>query len=291
MKTSIQRRLFLVANNLFLLLLLITMIYPMLYVVFASFSDSYELMRHQGLLLWPMKANVQAYLKVLQNKDIFTGYLNTIFIVGVGTGINMIMSILAAFFFSHKGMMLKKPLMLMVIFTMYFGGGMIPNYLLIKGLGLIDSLWSLLLPGAVGTYNMIILKRGFEALPASLEESAMLDGASYITVMLRIAVPLSLSTIAVIILYYAVGHWNSWFNASIYLKTRAKFPLQLILREILISNDTSSMDTAVSYEEKAVVSETIKYAIIVVSTVPILCIYPFLQKYFIQGVMTGAVKE
>ena len=181
--------------------------------------------------------------------------------------------------------------MILIIITMYFNGGLIPNYLNIKQLGLYDSLFSLILPGAISTFNLIIMRTAFFAVPDSLEESARLDGANHFVILFRIILPLTMPTVAVLILYYAVGHWNSWFNAMIYLKTRDKFPLQLILREILIQNDTTAM-TAGSGDtgDKLAIAETIRYATIVVATVPILCVYPFLQKYFVKGVMVGAVK-
>ena len=182
----------------------------------------------------------------------------------------------------------------MIVFTMYFSGGLIPTYLNIRDLGMLDSLWSLIIPGAISTYNMIVLRTGFASVPESLEESAKIDGASNIRILWQIIIPLSKASLAVICLYYAVGHWNSWFNAMIYLNRRELFPLQLILREILINNDTSSMVNDVTVQggagEASFVSETVKYAVIIVSTVPILCLYPFIQKYFTKGVMVGAVK-
>ena len=177
------------------------------------------------------------------------------------------------------------------MFTMYFSGGLIPTYLWIKKLGLIDNLLVLIIPGAITTTNMIILRTAFYNVPESLEESARIDGAGHFTLLTKIIVPLIMPTLAVIALYYSVGHWNSWFNASIYIKKKTLYPLQLVLREILISNDTSAMMDDVALSEQAYISETIKYAVIVVSTVPILCLYPFLQRYFVQGIMVGAVKE
>lgn len=290
LKESFGRKVFLWTNNAILLLLAICTLYPLLYVLFASMSDSYEFMRHTGILLKPLKMNFNAYTMVFKNDQILTGYMNTLIIVLGGTAINMALTILGAYFFSRERVALKKPLFLIVLFTMYFSGGMIPSYFVVKDLGLLDSLWALMLPGAISTYNMIILRSGFNSVPRSLEESAMLDGAGHIRIMLNIVLPLSMNVIAVIILYYAVAHWNAWFQASIYLKSRARFPLQLVLREILIDNDTSSMENGVGVGDKESIGETIKYAVIVISTVPILCIYPFLQKYFVQGVMTGAVK-
>ena len=177
-----------------------------------------------------------------------------------------------------------------IIFTMYFSGGLIPSYLNVKSLGLDNTLWALILPNAMSAYNMIIMRTSFASIPDSLEESAKLDGANHFIIMCRIVIPLSGSIIAVIILYYAVTHWNSWFNAMIYLRDRTKYPLQLVLREILIQNDAGNMLDDFKALEQGSVAETIKYATIVVGTLPIMAVYPFLQKYFVKGVMIGAVK-
>lgn len=188
--------------------------------------------------------------------------------------------------------MLNTPITVFIVITMYFSGGLVPGYLNIKSLGLIDSLWSLILPGAISTYNMIIMKTAFASVPDSLVESAQLDGAKHITILTQILVPLSVPTIAVLILYYGVGHWNAWFAASIYLQTNSKFPLQLVMRNILNSANVNvnEMMGDVGIEDQARYVELIKYALIVVSTVPILILYPFLQLYFVKGVMIGAIK-
>ena len=171
---------------------------------------------------------------------------------------------------------------------MFFSGGMIPFYFAVKNLGLDGSLWALIFPSAINTFNLIIMRVSFASIPDSLEESARMDGAGHLTMLFRIVLPVSKATLAVICLYYAVSHWNAWFHAMLFLNDREKYPLQLILREILIQNDTSSMVTESA--EQGYIGETIKYAVIVIATVPILCIYPFLQKYFAKGVMIGAVK-
>ena len=177
----------------------------------------------------------------------------------------------------------------MIIFTMYFSGGLIPSYLNVKDLGLMNSLWALILPGAISTTNLIIMKSAFQSIPDSLIESARLDGASYFQILVKVMTPLSKATIAVMVLYYGVGHWNSWFNASIYLREGDKFPLQLVVRNIL-NISTNAMSFGVGMDEMAQVAELIKYALIVVTVAPILAIYPFLQKYFVKGVMVGAIK-
>jgi putative aldouronate transport system permease protein len=229
---------------------------------------------------------------VFRNPMIVGGYINTIIIVVAGVTINITFTAIAAYFVSRKNVMWSKAMMIMIIITMYFNGGLIPNYFNIKDLGLYDSLWSLMLPGAISTFNLIIMRTAFLGVPDSLEESARLDGANHFVILFRIILPLTMPTVAVLVLYYAVGHWNAWFNAMIYLKSRSKFPLQLILREILIQNDTTSMTAGIAGDsgDKLSIAETIKYASIIVATVPILCVYPFLQKYFVKGVMVGAVK-
>ena len=290
-KRSIGERVFEILNNLFMVLIIVVMIYPLLNVIFSSFSNYYELMRFKGILLWPIGFNVESYKEVFKNPLLLSGFKNTFFVVGVGTSLNMFLTILGAYALSKSDLMFRKPVMLFIIFTMYFSGGMIPLYLVVKNLGLIDSLFAVILPNAITTYNMILLRNGFMNVPKSLEESAKIDGANEFTILFRIVVPLSMSTIAVIILYYAVAHWNSWFNASIYLRSQEKYPLQLILRMILMDGDTSSMTSNANAADRLAISETLKYTVITVTTVPILCVYPFLQRYFVTGVMTGSVKE
>ncbi len=290
-KETLGRKIFIVINGILLFFLTAVTLYPLLYVVFASFSNANALMAHDGALLYPLKPTIAAYKATFRNSSILTGYRNTAFVVISGTTLNIVMTTAAAYFFSRKNVMHQKLLLRIVMFTMYFSGGLIPTYLWIKKLGLIDNLLVLIIPGAITTTNMIILRTAFYNVPESLEESARIDGAGHFTLLTKIIVPLIMPTLAGIALYYSVGHWNSWFNASIYIKKKTLYPLQLVLREILISNDTSAMMDDVALSEQAYISETIKYAVIVVSTVPILCLYPFLQRYFVQGIMVGAVKE
>ncbi|MCC8102337.1 MAG: carbohydrate ABC transporter permease [Clostridiales bacterium] len=214
--------------------------------------------------------------------------MNMLFYVIGGTTVNILFTCMAAYVLSRKQFMLRRILTMLFIFTMYFSGGLIPNYLLIKDLGLINSRLALILPGMVSTFNLMILLTGFEEIPQSLEESARIDGAGDWTILFRIVIPLAKPTIMVILLYYAVGHWNAWFNAMIYLRDSDKMPLQIFLRDILTRSQLGAMTGQTDIED---VGQTIKYATIVVSTVPILCIYPFIQKHFVKGVMIGAVKE
>lgn len=264
-------------------------LYPMLHVIFASVSDPMQLMRHSGVLLHPLGFSAEGYKVVFQNPNIPASYLNTILYVTVGVSINIILTTMGAYALSRKGYMFKRSITFLIIFTMYFSGGMIPNFLLVKQLGLYNSIWALVLPGAISVWNMIVMKTSFQAIPLSLEESARIDGANDFVILWKIFLPVSKATIAVMLLFYAVGHWNSWFNAMIYLRDRSKYPLQLIMREILISN--SSSGNVIEDADTLFLQEVIKYATIVISTVPILCIYPFVQKYFMTGVMMGSLKE
>lgn len=288
MKKRKKGLLFDLLNGAVLTLVALVTLYPFLYVVFASFSDPLELMSNSGLLFAPMGFSLDAYVRVFENPSIYSGYANTIFYVVVGTLVNIITTCMAAYVLSRKQFMLRRFLTVMFIFTMYFNGGLIPSYLLIKDLDLINSRLALILPGAVNTFNLMIMITGFEGVPESLEESARMDGAGDWTILFRIIMPLAKPTIMVMVLYYAVGHWNSWFNAMIYLRDADKMPLQIFLRDILTRSQLGAMSGQVDVED---VGLTIKYATIIVSTVPILCIYPFIQKHFVKGVMIGAVKE
>ncbi len=277
-------------NYVFMILLMLVCLYPFMYVIFASLSDSNMLMAHEGLLWWPIKANLNSYRTVLKNPMIFSGYKNTLFVLVAGVSLSMVLTILAAYVLSRKEFAIRKFATMYVMITMFFSGGLVPLYLTVMQIGLENSLLALVIPGAISVYNMIILRTGFLALPESLIESAKLDGASHTRILCSIVIPLSLPTIAVIVLYYAVTQWNSWFFAMIFLRDRAKFPLQLILREILPQNDTDSMLLDLTKTDALSASETVQYAIIIVATLPILVVYPFIQKYFVKGVMIGAVK-
>ncbi len=290
LKRSNGEKVFSVFNTVLLLFISFITLYPLLYVVFASVSDPLRLVQSRGILWHPLGFTSTAYRMVLQNRAIGTGYLNTLFIVVVGTTLNVAITAIAAYVLSRENYFWKRLFNLFVVVTMLFSGGLIPFYITIQRLGLMDTRWALILPTLLSTYNLMIMRTSFAGIPASLEESAKLDGASDITVLFRIILPLSKAVIAVMILFYGVSHWNSWFNAAIFLRDRDKYPLQLILREILISNDTSAMGNDLGAADQEMISENIKYATIVVSTLPVMCIYPFVQKYFVTGVMVGSVK-
>ncbi|MCK9478697.1 MAG: carbohydrate ABC transporter permease [Firmicutes bacterium] len=277
-------------NKAFLTALLFVIAYPLYYILMVSFSEPMRHMAHQGILWNPLGFTFDSYKTVLQNSMIGIGYRNTIVIVIVGVALNLTLTSFGAYFLSRPRAVFQKQVMWIIVFTMFFSGGLIPFYLLVRELGLYDTLWSLILPNAIGTFNLIIMRTAFMCIPYSLEESAKMDGAGHFTILWRIVMPLSLPTVAVIILYYGVHHWNAWFNAIIFIKNRNLYPLQLVLREILIVNDTASMTSGGNAADTQMVSETIKYSTMVIATFPILCLYPFLQKYFVKGIMIGAVK-
>ncbi|MGG1518593.1 carbohydrate ABC transporter permease [Paenibacillus oryzisoli] len=290
MKTSLSDRTFTVIIHVLLLMLVVVTLYPLLYVTFASFSDGLQLVTHKGFLYRPLGFSLDAYKSVFHNPAILTGYRNTLFILVFGVVTNLVVTSLGAYVLSRKNVMWNNVFMFIVILTMFFSGGLIPLYLVVKGVGLIDSLWATILPFTVNTFNLIIMRTAFMSVPESLEESAKMDGANHFTILFRIIVPLSMPVIAVMILYYAVEKWNGWFYASIFIKDRDLYPLQLTLREILIANNTDSMSSGASAADQFQIGETIKYATIMVASVPILILYPFVQKYFVKGVMIGAVK-
>lgn len=271
-------------------LLVIVTLYPLLYVLFASISDANELISYRGLLWKPLGFSLDAYRSVMDNPGIVTGYKNTLFILVFGVLLNLVMTALGAYVLSRKNVMWNNVFMFFIVFTMFFNGGLIPLYLMVKNVGLLDSLWSTIIPFSISTFNLIIMRTAFMGIPDGLEESAKIDGANHFTILFRIIIPLSMPVIAVMILYYAVDKWNGWFYASVFIKTRDLFPLQLILREILISNSTDSMAASASAGDRFQIGETIKYATIVVATVPVLCLYPFVQRFFVKGVMVGSLK-
>ena len=289
-KKTKSRRVFEILNAVFMVFLMVVTIYPVLYIIAASFSDPSRFLVHSGLLWKPLGFTLVAYEKALAHPQIMHSYLNTIIIVVGGVFVSVILTAIGAYFLTRKNVMLQKPLAFLIIFTMFFSGGLIPFYFTVKDVGLLDNLLALILPTAINTFNLIIMRTGFAAIPDSLEESARIDGAGHITILFRIVLPLAMPTIAVMILYYGVFQWNSWFNAMIFIDSADKWPLQLVLRQILVMSDTQSMMTGMDVGSQMAVSETIKYAVIVISTLPILLVYPFLQKYFVKGIMIGAVK-
>ncbi|MEX3615184.1 carbohydrate ABC transporter permease [Paenibacillus glucanolyticus] len=285
-------RIFNIINYTVLILVTIIVMYPLVFVLSASFSDPQTVLRGE-MLLWPKGVNLNSYVKIFQNKDIISGFTNTLVYTSLGTFINLAMTILAAYPLSRKDFVGRNAIMALLVFTMFFSGGLIPTYLLIKNLGMLNTLWVMIIPNAVSIWNIIIMRTFFQqSIPGELQEAATIDGCSNIKILTRIILPLSMPIIAVTILFYAVGHWNAFFNALLYLSDKDKFPLQLILREILIqgqTNDMVKMSTESAIKQQREV-EGIKYAVLVVANIPVLALYPFLQRYFVKGVMIGAIK-
>lgn len=288
-KKKLSEKIFDYFNAIIMMILCITFVYPLLYIIFASFSDPARLSLHRGLLTAPLGFTTQCYTTIVKHPLLLRAYANTLFYVTVGTALNMLFTTLAAYVLSIRGFLYSKFIMKMVVLTMFLSGGLIPFWILLRDLGFYNTIWAMLIPGLINPWNMIIMRNAFMQVPASLEESARIDGASHLRVLWDVIVPLTTPTIAVMILFFGVGRWNSWFDGAMFLKNRNLFPLQLIMREILIQNQISDV-VNVNDVETSQISTTIKYAAITVSTIPILCIYPFLQKYFVTGLMLGAVK-
>ena len=279
-------------NYILMSILIIIMIYPFYYVLVCSISDSNYLIGQKGLMLKPLGLTFNAYKAVMRNPNILSGYKITLIVVVVGTAINILMTSMGAYILSRKQFGLKKAMMIMILITMYFSGGLIPSYLLIfKYLNLGNNLLALILPGAISAWNLIIMRTNFQNIPESLEESAKIDGANDFVVLFRIIIPVAMPIIAVMILFYGVAHWNSWFGAMIYIRDKNLYPLQLILREILLLNSMTDMAAGnTTNVDDYKIGESIKYATIVVSILPVICIYPLIQRYFVKGIMVGAIK-
>lgn len=288
-KRSVSERIFQLINYVVLLILAMFCIYPMWHVFLASISEPNAVIMHTGAFLKPLGFSLEAYKKVFSNPNILSGYQNTLTILVTGVLSSLVMTSLGAYVLSKKNLFWKKPLMLMIMATMFISGGLIPFYLNLKSLHLTNNMAGMVAPFMISTYNMIILRTAFESIPNSLIEAAQIDGASHIKILTSIVLPLSKPTLAVMVLYYGVEKWNGWFWASAIIRDRSLLPLQVILREILLSS-TSSMQTGSGGDTEAI-GMTIRYATIIVATIPILLVYPFIQKYFTKGVMIGAVKE
>lgn len=284
---------FAVFNYIFMTILCLICIYPLWYVLVSSISDPVLLYMQRGIMIWPLgEWNMRGYQLVMENPNIPNGFRNTLIYLGVGTFLNMAITTMAAYGLSRKDCYWNAKIMKMIAFTMYFGGGLIPFYLMVKSMNLLDTYSGIIMPVLVNTWNLIVMRTAFAGIPDSLEESARLDGANDWTILWRIFFPLAQATIAVIALFYAVYWWNNWFNPSIFLSSKEKYPLQLVLREILLKNDTSAMTQvgSVGQSQQEQFRMLVKYCTIIVATVPILIVYPFLQRYFVKGVMVGSIK-
>ena len=286
-KMSTGEKIFSVINYIFLALVAVACLYPMLYVLFASFSNSNQLMRHTGILLWPQGLSAGAYEMVFKNPMIARGYLNTMFVLVMSLILQITLTSLGAYFLSRRNVMFQKPIMLLITFTMFFSGGLIPNYLLLNSLHLVGTRAAMLMPFAINSFNLIILINFFRSIPNEIEEAALIDGLGYFGILRRIVLPLSTAAIATIGLYYAVFFWNDWFNSLIYLKSD-QYPVMMFLRNIV--NGTMVIGTGSGSAEKTTIAISVKSAVIITSTVPIIVIYPFLQKFFVKGLTIGGVK-
>lgn len=279
-----------IINVTLLIGVLIIILYPLIFVISASFSNSMAVMQGK-VRLWPVGFNIEAYNTVFQNEKILTGYKNTIIYTVVGTAVNIAMTIAGAYPLSRKDFVGRNIIMMYITFTMFFGGGLIPSYIINKSLGLVNNFWVMILPGAVSVWNLIVMKSFFQnTIPVELQEAAFIDGCSNFNLLFKIVLPLSAPIIAVMVIFYGVGHWNAFFTALIYFKDAKRFPLQLVLREILIQNDMQDMTGDGTLLSQQILAESIKYSVIIVSSLPVLMLYPFLQKYFVKGVMVGAIK-
>ena len=286
-KEPFSRRLFLKINVVILLLVSVLMLYPVIYVISSSLSSEQAILQGR-VFLWPVAPHLKAFEKVFVYPNLLTSYRNTVVYTVAGTLLNLFLTTCGAWALCQRKMPGRRFLTLMCTFTMFFSGGMIPTFLVVKELGMLDSIWAMLLPGAVSTYNMILMRTFFQNIPSSLTEAAELDGCNDFGILFRIVLPLSLASLMTIGMFYAVAHWNGYFNAMLYLSTPEKFPLQIILRQVVLESQIVENSSSATDSNMA---EGIKYATIVVAMVPMLCVYPFVQRYFVKGVMIGSVKE
>lgn len=285
-----------VINKVMIVLFVLIVLYPLIYIVSASVSDPYYVNSGQ-MWLFPKGFTLEGYRRIFQSKELLIGYRNTIVYTLLGTFINLAVTLPAAYALSRTDLAGRNIIMGLFVFTMFFDGGLIPVYMLVRDLGMINTIWSMVLPAAASTWNIIVTMTFFRMnIPQSLEEAAEIDGASHIRIFFQLILPLSAPIIAVMALFYGVGHWNQYFGALIYLQDRALWPLQLFLREILIQQKmmTELMQqrgVVEALQEHARIADIIKYAVMIVSSAPLLIVYPFLQRFFVKGIMIGSIKE
>ena len=287
---GLSRKVFVVCNSIFLFLMMVITLYPLWLQFITSISHGLEVMKG-GVTLLPRNPTLETY-KTIVRGELFMYMKNTIVYTVVGTVINLVMSCLCAYPLARKTFSGRKFFTMLVTFTMFFSGGMIPLYLTVKQFGMMDTIWALVLPGAISTYNMIVIRTAFQSIPDSLIESAQLDGANDLIILWKIVVPLSKATLATMLLFYAVTHWNSYFDAMLYINKKEMYPLQIMLRNMLIGglfNEETAIAGA-NADSFAVTDATLRSAAIIVTTLPILVVYPFVQRYFVKGVMIGGVK-
>jgi len=275
-----------------MILFLLICLYPLYFVLIASVSDPVKVSAGK-VLLFPNGFTLDGYARIFRYQKIWIGYRNTLFYTTLGTTINVVITVMAGYALSRKDLRGRRPFLLLFSFTMFFSGGMIPTYMVVNGLGLIDKVWAMVLPNALAVWNLMITRSYFETtIPDELLDAAFIDGCGNLRFFGQIVIPLSKAIVSVMVLFYAIGHWNTFFNALIYLTTSTKFPLQLILRDILIAAqpDPTMMEDMTSLIEKQKLAELLKYGVIIVASVPVLILYPFVQRYFVSGIMVGSIK-
>ena len=290
-RRSVSDIIFLTINYVLLIVCCIIVLYPIYYMFIISISDGYAVLRGEVKLL-PVGINFSSYKAVLESPDIPRSYLNTVIYTVVGTFINVAMTAMCAYPLSRKKFYGRNVFAFMIIFTMFFDAGMIANFMVVDQLHLTNKIWAIVLPGAINAWYMVIMRTFFQQIPEEIYESAHLDGAGDFVIFGKIVLPLSVPTIMTMVLFYAVGHWNSWFNALIYLDDKAKYPVQLIMRNIVLSGETSALSSsaAAMSQDAGIIATNVKYAVVFVTMLPILLVYPFIQKYFVKGIMIGSVK-
>lgn len=291
-KSSAGDKLFVIILYIFLVFALLVVLLPLLYIVSASFSDPQAVISNQ-VWVYPVNPTLRGYEAVFKNKNIMTGFYNSFIYLIAGTLVNIVMTVMCAYPLSRKEFTARNKIAMLFVFTMYFSGGLIPNYMLVRYLGLVNTRWAIIIPTAMSTYNMIICRTYFvNTIPDELYEAAQLDGCTPFKYLMRVVIPLSKPIIAVLTLYYGIAKWNSYFDAMIYLSNKAYFPLQIILRDILILNqiDYTMITDARAIAAQRGLTDLLKYSTIVVASLPVLIMYPFAQKYFVEGIMIGAVK-
>lgn len=272
-----------------LLLVIVATLYPFVYMMSVSLSQDIYVMKGE-IFLWPKGLNFAMYELVLQDPRILQAYVNTIAYVVVGTAISLAVTSMGAYALCRKELIFHRGFTMLIVFTMFFSGGMIPTFLVVKGFGVVDTFWGMVLPTAVSTWNLIIMRTFFKGIPKEMEEAGRIDGLNDLGIFFRVVIPLSKAVFATIGLFYAVALWNNFYNALLYLRNPDLFPLQVVLRNIVLAGQVNSNDVTSVGGDSIVVEESLKFATIIVSTLPILLLYPFLQKYFVKGVMIGSVK-
>lgn len=294
-RKTLPTTIFTVFNYIFLGILALCCVIPMWHIIMASISDPAKVEVSSGLILYPLGTpSIKGYLYLSRYPKIWRGYAHTLFYTIGQCVISSVLTLLAGYVLSRKRFRYRNVLTGFITFTMLFNGGMIPTFLVVQKLGMIDTFWAMLIPGAMSVFNIIIMKTSISQIPDAMEDSARIDGAGELTILLKIILPLSKATFAVIILFVAVGKWNEWFSALLYLNDEKRYPIQMVLRDILINLSTIKADKVtgdMANDQMELYKVLMRYCSIVVSTLPILCFYPFVQKYFVNGVMIGSIKE